>query len=102
MDWSPGRGSEQIGIRPAIIIQNDVGNQVSATTIVAAITTQRREPYPFQVAVNSSESGLPRDSIIKCEQIQTIDTSRLGRLVGALTARKMYEVDQAIRRSLEL
>jgi len=102
VDWSPGRGSEQAGIRPALIIQNDVGNQFSPTTIVAAISTQRRRIYPFQVGITAQESGLPRDSIVKCEQIQTIDQSRLSRLVGSLSGDRMREVDLALHRSLGL
>ena len=102
VDWSLGRGAEQAGIRPALIIQNDVGNQFSSTTIVAAISTRRASDYPFQVAVTAGESGLPRDSIVKCEQIQTIDQTRLGRLVGALEAEKVFEVDLALQRSLGL
>ena len=102
VNWSPGRGSEQAGTRPALIIQNDVGNQFSSTTIVAAISTRQARAYPFQVAVTAGESGLPRDSIVKCEQIQTIDQTRLGRLVGALEAEKVSEVDFALQRSLGL
>ena len=102
VDWSPSRGSEQAGVRPALIVQNDTGNQFSPTSIVAAISTQQRRPYPFQVAITAQESDLPRDSIIKCEQIQTIDQARLGRLVGVLREEKMREVDLALQRSLGL
>ena len=102
VDWSPGRGSEQAGIRPALVIQNDVGNQFSPTTIVAAISTQQRRPYPFQVAITAQESGLPLDNVVKCEQIQTIDQARLGRLAGALGVERMQEVGIALRRSLGL
>lgn len=102
VDWSIGRGSEQAGIRPALIIQNDVGNQFSPTTIVAAVSTSRGSTYPFQVLVASQESGLPRDSVVKCEQIQTIDQSRLGRLVGELGKQRLEEVDVALHRSLGL
>ena len=102
VDWSPGRGSEQAGVRPALIIQNDVGNQFSPTTIVAGISTQQRRSYPFQVAITAQESGLPRASIIKCEQIQTIDQARLGRLAGLLGQDTMREVDLALHRSLGL
>ena len=102
VDWSAGRGSEQAGIRPALIVQNDTGNQFSPTTIVAAISTQRRQPYPFQVLVMGQESGLTQASVIKCEQIQTIDQGRLGRLVGTLSTDKMNEVDLALHRSLGL
>lgn len=102
VDWSSGRGSEQARIRPALIIQNDLGNQFSPTTIVATISTSRGSTYPFQVLVGAQESGLPRDSVVKCEQIQTIDQSRLGQLVGELRNRKSEEVDVALHRSLGL
>ena len=102
VDWSPGRGSEQAGIRPSLIIQNDVGNQFSSTTIVAAISTRRTRAYPFQVAITAGESGLPMDSMIKCEQIQTIDRGRLSERVGVLGSDKVREVDLAVHRSLGL
>lgn len=101
-DFSPGRGSEQTGVRPALIVQNDAGNQYSSTTIVAAISTKRRRPYLFHVPFTARESGLPEDSIVKCEQIQTVDQSRLGRLLGRLTNEKMQEVDLALHHSLGL
>ena len=100
VDWSPGRGSEQTGLRPALIVQNDVGNEFSSTTIVAAISTRRPRAYPFHVAITTTESGLPRDSVVKCEQIQTVDQRRLGELVGLLGENKMREVDVALARSL--
>lgn len=102
IDWSPGRGSEQSGIRPALIVQNDVGNRFSRTTIVAAISTQKRRPYPFHVPISPLESGLPEDSIIKCEQLQTVDQQRLGRLAGSLSLGKILEVNEALNRSLGL
>ena len=102
VEWSPGRGSERAGIRPALIIQNDVGNRYSPTTVVAAISTSQRRPYPFQVAISAQESGLPLDSVVKCEQLQTIDQARLSRLAGVLGREKVGEVDSALHRSLGL
>ena len=102
VNWSPGRGSEQSGVRPALVVQNDTGNQYSPTTIVAAVSTRLKRPYPFQVAIKAVESGLPDDSVVKCEQIQTIDQSRLGRLAGVLGKEKMREIDFALHRSLGL
>ena len=102
IDWSPGRGSEQAGIRPGLVIQNDAGNQFSPTTIVLAVSTQQRRPYPFHVAISPQESGLPRNSVVKCEQIQTVDQTRLGNLLGMLGEDKMREVDEALHRSLGL
>ena len=102
VDWNPGRGSEQTGVRPALIIQNETGNRYSSTTIVATVSTRPARAYPFHVAINAEESGLTRNSIVKCEQIQTIDQSRLGRLVGTLAEDKMAEVDVALSLSLGL
>lgn len=96
-------GSEQAGLRPAIVVQNDVGNSTSPTTIVATITSQpRRHSYPFHVRFTSQESGLRLDGNVMCEQIQTVDQTRLGRLLGRLSAEKMREVDVALHHSLGL
>lgn len=98
-----GSGSEQLGRRPVLIIQNDSGNRTSPTTIVAAITSQpRRRLYPFHVPFTAEESGLSRGGTILCEQIQTIDQGRLDGLAGALSSTRMGEVDQALHRSLGL
>lgn len=102
VDWSPGRGSEQTGIRPALIIQNDLGNKFSPTVIVATISTKSKKAYPFHVIVNAEESGLPEDSLVKLEQIMTIDKGRLIKKVGSLADKKMEEVEVAIHRSLGL
>ena len=102
VDWSPGRGSEQSGLRPALIIQNDIGNKFSPTTIIAAITTVPEKPYPFMVGITASESGLPRDSMINLAAILTIDQTRLGDKCGELSQTKMAEVDEAIKTSLAL
>lgn len=96
-------GSEQAGRRPVLVIQNDVGNRTSPTTIVAAITSQpRRRRYPFHLPFTAHESGLPLDGTVLCEQIQTIDQGRLGGLTGALDPERMREVDDALRWSLGL
>lgn len=102
VDWSPGRGSEQAGVRPALIIQNDLGNRFSPTVVVATISTKNKKAYPFHVLVSPEESGLPEDSIVKLEQIMTIDKERLIRKVGSLSDKKMEEVEIAIHRSLGL
>ena len=69
VDWDPGRGSEQTGRRPALIIQNDSGNEYGATTIVAACSTAPKKQYPFLVSITSKESGLPKDCSIEVESI---------------------------------
>jgi mRNA interferase MazF len=102
VDWSPGRGSEQSGVRPALIIQNNIGNEFSPTTIVAACTTAEVKPYPFIIPVTSKESGLPKDCKINLSAILTIDKSCLGEKCGQLSEEKMSEVDAAIKRSLDI
>lgn len=98
-----GSGSEQLGRRPVLIIQNDSGNRTSPTTIVAAITSQPRlRLYPFHVPFTAEESGLRRGGTVLCEQIQTIGQGRLGGLAGSLDSARMGEVDQALHRSLGL
>lgn len=101
VDWSPARGSEQAGIRPALVIQNDIGNRHSRTTIVVAISTSVPDkPYPFHVRIAPEESGLAALSIVKCEQILTIDTTRLVKPAGRLSEDRMREVVRAIHHSL--
>ena len=96
-------GSEQAGRRPVLIIQNDVGNRSSPTTIVAAITSQpRRRQYPFHVPFTAEESGLRLDGTIMCEQVQTVDQGGLDGLAGSLRQEKMQEVDLALHWSLGL
>ena len=102
VDWNPGRGSEQSGKRPALIIQNDIGNRFSPTVIVAACTTAEIKAYPFIVSVGKAESGLPRDCKINLAAILTIDKSHLVDKCGELNKDKMSEVDIAIKRSLAL
>lgn len=101
VNFNPGRGSEQQGIRPALIIQNDVGNQYAATTIVAAITTTIKI-YPVTVAVKKGEGALKQRSMVNLAQILTIDTSRLHRRLGVLPAATVDRVNAAIRVSLDL
>jgi len=102
VEWSSGRGSEQSRLRPALVIQNDIGSQYSPTTIVAAITTAYTKPYPFIVPITASESGLTRDSSVDLSSIMTIDQTRLGNKCGELRQAKVTEVDNAIKKSLGL
>ncbi|BAF58919.1 MAG: type II toxin-antitoxin system PemK/MazF family toxin [Pelotomaculum sp.] len=102
-DLSPVVGSEQGGTRPVLIIQNDIGNQYSPTTIVAAITSQIDKPkLPTHVAMPASPGGLEKNSVILLEQIRTIDKSRLMEKVTALDSEMMARVNQAIEISLGL
>jgi mRNA interferase MazF len=102
VDWNPGRGSEQTGKRPALIIQNNSGNKSSPTTIIAACSAAQEKTYPFLVPITRKESGLPKDCNINLAAIMTIDKSRLVDKAGELTEEKMDEVDIAIKISLGL
>lgn len=102
VDWGEGKGSEQAGIRPTLIIQNDVGNRASPTTIIASLTTAPNKPYPFLVEFTKEESGLEKDGAVDLAAIMTIDKLRLNDKCGQLTGRKMSEIDEAIKISLGL
>ncbi len=101
VNFSPSRGSEQRGVRPALVIQNDVGNQYAGTTIVAAITTTIKI-YPVTVPLKKGEGGLPQPSMVNFAQVLTIDKSRLLRRMGSLSSDRMDMVNSAIRVSLDL
>ena len=102
-DLSPVVGSEQGGTRPVLILQNDIGNQYSPTTIVAAITSQiDKAKLPTHVEIVAGEGSLERDSVILLEQIRTIDKSRLMEKVAALSEELMKKVSQSVEISLGL
>ncbi len=102
-ELNPVVGSEQGGTRPVLVIQNDIGNQYSPTTIVAAITSQiSKAKLPTHVEVTARRSGLERDSVILTEQIRTIDKSRLKEKVTVLDEETMVRVNQALEVSLGL
>lgn len=102
-ELNPVVGSEQGGTRPVLVIQNDIGNQYSPTTIIAAITSQiSKAKLPTHVEVKARRSGLERDSVILTEQIRTIDKSRLKEKVAVLDDEVMLRVDEAIEISLGL
>ncbi len=97
-DLSPVVGSEQGGIRPVLIIQNDTGNKYSPTVIAAAITSQTgKNKLPTHIEIGSKENGLKADSVVLTEQIRTIDKSRLKEKIGHIDDSKiMSEVNNAI------
>ncbi len=101
VNWNPARGSEQAGRRPALVIQNDVGNEKAPTTIVAAISGSIRI-YPMNVEINPPEGGLDCPSIIKTSQIFTVAKKRLEKRLGRLSQDSMQDVDKAIKLSLSL
>ena len=102
-ELNPVQGSEQGGTRPVLIIQNDIGNTYSPTTIVLAITSQlNKARLPTHVAVQVAESGLARDSVILAEQMRTIDKSRLRQKVATLQPRTMRRIENAMAVSIGL
>ncbi len=102
VDLEPVRGAEQGKARPALVIQNDIGNQYSPTVIVAALTSGNQLRYDLNVLVKAPEGGLKNDSLILLNQIRTVDKIRLGRYWGRVSAQTMAQVDDAIKISLGL
>ncbi len=101
VNFNPGRGSQQKGIRPSLIVQNDTGNHYSSTTIVAAITSTVKK-YPVTVILDQRTAGLKTKSMVNLAQILTLDKGRLIQKIGTVGADKMREVDEAIKVSLGL
>jgi mRNA interferase MazF len=101
VNWNPARGSEQAGRRPALVIQNDIGNEKAPTTIVAAISSSVKL-FPMNVQINPPEGGLDHPSIIKTSQILTISKQRLEKRLGWISRESLNEVDSAIKLSLAL
>ena len=102
-DLSPVVGSEQGGVRPVLIVQNNVGNRFSPTVIAAAITSQSdKADLPTHIRVNADGSGLTRDSIVLLEQVRTIDKRRLKEKMGALGDSAMDAIDRALSISFGL
>lgn len=102
VDFEPVCGSEQGKVRPALVIQNDIGNRYSPTIIVAAITTGNYSRFDVNVVIKAPEGGLANDSIILLNQIRTIDRTRLSRYWGRVSPQTMEQVDEAIKISLGL
>ncbi len=101
--FDPTVGSEIRKTRPAVILQNDVGNRASSTTIVAAVSSQIHEPpYPIEVVVEPREGGLAARSAVRLDQIRTVDRRRLIRRLGLLQPETMHMVDRAIAISFGL
>ncbi len=102
-DLSPVIGSEQGGIRPVLVIQNDVGNKYSPTIIIAAITSQiNKAKLPTHVEILGQEYGLPKDSVVLLEQVRTIDKKRLREKIGKFDNVMMQYVDDALKISVGL
>ncbi len=102
-DLSPVVGSEQGGIRPVVIVQNDVGNRHSPTVIAAAITSKTsKAKLPTHIEVDAEQNGLSKNSVILLEQIRTIDKKRLKEKMGHLRTETMEQVNEAINISFGL
>jgi mRNA interferase MazF len=101
VNWNPARGSEQAGIRPALIVQNNIGNEHSSTTIVAAISTSVKL-YPMNVLLDPPQGGLKSPSNIKTSQILTVSKDRFEKRLGLVDETKMKEVNRALKLSLAL
>jgi mRNA interferase MazF len=100
---NPVIGSEQGGLRPVLILQNDIGNTYSPTTIVAAVTSKiKRAKLPTHVEIKKDFSQLDRNSVILCEQLRTIDKRRLSEKIGELNEEMMVKVDEALKISVGL
>jgi len=102
-DLSPVVGSEQGGVRPVLVIQNDIGNRFSPTVIVAAITAQiQKAKLPTHVEIDAKTYGFDRDSVILLEQIRTIDKQRLTDKITHLDDEMMERVNESLQISLGL
>lgn len=102
-DLSPVIGSEQGGIRPVLIIQNNIGNKFSPTVIVAAITSQHSKAnLPTHISLSAQGCGLAKDSVVLLEQIRTLDKKRLKEKMGSLDSLFMTQVDEALTISFGL
>ena len=102
-DLSPVIGSEQGGIRPVLVVQNDVGNKYSPTVIAAAITSQiNKAKLPTHIEIDALEYGLSKNSVVLLEQIRTIDKKRLKEKIGHLNESVMEDVNDALEVSFGL
>lgn len=100
-DLSPVVGSEQGGIRPVLIVQNNVGNKFSPTIIAAAITSQmNKAKLPTHIELSAENFGLPKDSVVLLEQIRTLDKKRLKEKIGELPNKLMERVNEGLMISL--
>jgi len=103
INFDPVQGSEQGGRRPAVVVQNDRGNESAPTTVVAIISSAPlSRPYPFTVPLAAGEAGVPKAGHVNCAQIRTIALQRLEARAGTLSADRMRQVDAALRYELDI
>ena len=99
----PVVGSEQGGCRPVLIVQNDRGNRRAPTVIAVPLTAStRKPPLPTHVRLEAGEGGLRQPSIVLCEQLRTLEKTRLDRRLGRLPSKRMENVEEALRHSLDM
>ncbi|MDO5123389.1 MAG: type II toxin-antitoxin system PemK/MazF family toxin [Eubacteriales bacterium] len=102
-DLSPVVGSEQGGVRPVLIVQNNMGNKYSPTVIAAAITSQQSKAnIPTHITIESAVGGLTKNSVVLLEQVRTIDKQRLKEKMGTINSNTMSRIDEAISISMGL
>ncbi|MEG0050417.1 MAG: type II toxin-antitoxin system PemK/MazF family toxin [Clostridia bacterium] len=100
-DLSPAVGSEQNGIRPVCVLQNDIGNRYSPTVIVAAVTSSPKKPLPTHVDIGQTK-GILKSSVVLLEQLRTIDRSRLRQRIGRVRRETLSQIDEALKISVGL
>lgn len=98
-DLNPVVGSEQGGIRPVLVVQNNVGNKHSPTVVILPLSTAKKHCLPTHIHIHGSKT-LPKDSVVLAEQIRTIDRNRLGDYIGSLDAEMMNEINKAMKISI--
>ena len=101
-DLNPAVASEQGGIRPVLVVQNDVGNCYSPTIIIAVLTSKSKKKLPTHISIHSGEGNIAMDSTVLLEQLRTIDKFRLQKYVGSISGETMDRIDRAMLVSLGL
>ena len=103
IDLSGSMGSEQNGVRPAVVVQNEVGNQFSPTTIVVPLTSRSKQATPTHISLTPEDCGIVKESIVLCEQVRTVDKARLKRKLGEVkNKQKLADINNRIAISLGL
>lgn len=96
IDFGTQSGSEQSGVRPALVVQNDKGNQFSPTTIVCAITSAQKKRLPTHIDVSANETGLKKDSIILLEQVRTVDKAKIRQICGSVSKNIVEKIHKGL------
>lgn len=103
VDLGDNVGSEQSGVRPVLIVQNERGNRYSPTTIVCPLTTKAKQSLDTHLSLTAEECGIPKDSTVLCEQIRTIDKTRLQKKLGEISKQEtINDLNKALLISMEI